>query len=171
MDVVKGFVVDNQDKDRDAASRRDAILDARDESLKTERELLRKEREQMQRERAAFLSEKNEREEGRLRRIIATTEAQLQERAKSETVLRAELQTSWNQMQQRDSQDQRRASVTAQTRRTMELQERKIDDLKDMMSIFTVDVKATFAEIVTPRKDTNLVSTWFVPSSGASKEA
>ena len=34
MDVVKGFVVDNQDKDRDAASRRDAILDARDESFK-----------------------------------------------------------------------------------------------------------------------------------------
>jgi hypothetical protein len=152
MDVVKGFVVDNPDKDRDAASRRDAILDARDESLRNERELLRMEREKMQREQAAFLSEKNEREEGRLRRIIATTEAQLQERAKSETVLRAELQTSWNQMQQRESQDQRRASVTAQTRRTLELQERKIDDLKDMMSNFTADVKATFAEIAHAQK-------------------
>ncbi len=45
MDIVKGFVVDDQDKDRGAASRRDAILDARDESLKNEREALRKERE------------------------------------------------------------------------------------------------------------------------------
>ncbi len=62
MDVVKGFVVDNQDKDRDAASRRDAILDARDESLRNEKELLRMEREKMQREQAAFLSEKHGRE-------------------------------------------------------------------------------------------------------------
>ncbi len=70
----------------------------------------------------------------------------------SETALRAELQTSWNQMQQRDSQDQRRASVTAQTRRTLELLERKIDDLKDMMSNFTADVKATFVEIAHAQK-------------------
>ncbi len=120
----------------------------------------------MQRERAAFLSEKNAREEGRLRERVATTEAQLQERAKSETILRAELQTSWNQMQQRETQDQRRASVTAQTRRTLELQERKLDDqhtmiqsqteqisyLKDMMTDFTADVKATFAEIAHAQK-------------------
>ncbi len=59
MDIVEGFVVDDQDKDRGAASRRDAILDARDESWKNEREVLRKEREKMQQERAAFLSENN----------------------------------------------------------------------------------------------------------------
>ncbi len=39
MGYVKGVVVDNQDKDRDAVSRRDAILDARDESLKNEKRI------------------------------------------------------------------------------------------------------------------------------------
>ena len=55
-------------------------------------------------------------------------------------------------MQQRDQSDPRRASVTAQTRRTFELQERKIDELKDMMSTFSADVKATFAEIAHAQK-------------------
>ena len=73
MGFVKGFVVDDQDKDRDAASRRDAVLDARDASLKREKEVLHMERENMQKERAAFISEKNAREEARLRERVATT--------------------------------------------------------------------------------------------------
>ena len=116
----------------------------------------------MEKERAAFNGERKFREEGRgMRERLAATEAELKERAKSETILRAELQTSWNQMQQRDTQDQRTASVTAQTRRNLELQERKLDDqstliqnqtdqityLRSMMSEFTADVKATFADI------------------------
>ncbi len=123
MDVVKGFVVDNQNKDRGAASTQDAILDARDESLKHEREALRMERDNIQREREVFHREKIEREEGRKQLKVATDE-QLRQRAASESALRQELQTSRNQMQQRDQNDSRRASVTAQTRRTFELQEK-----------------------------------------------
>ena len=159
MGFVNGFVVDDQGKNRDATFNQDALLDARDESLRKERQLLQMEQEAMEKERAAFLSERKLREEGRgLREKVAATEAQLQERTKSETILRAELQTSWDQMQQREAQDQRRASVTAQTRRTLELQERKLDDqhmliqsqteqishLESMMTSFTADVKATF---------------------------
>ena len=59
----------------------------------------------MQREREVFHREKNERE----------------------ATLRQELQMSWDQMQQQNQGETRRASVTAQTRRTIELQERKID--------------------------------------------
>ncbi len=44
MGFVKGFVVDDQDKNRDAAFRQDAILDARDESLRKDRELLQMEK-------------------------------------------------------------------------------------------------------------------------------
>ncbi len=147
---------------RDATFHRDAILDARDENLRMQKDMLQKEKATMERERAAFRNEKQLREEGKgMRERIAATEAQLQERAKSETVLRAELQTSWNQMQQREVQDQRRASVTAQNRQTMETQERKIDGqsaliqdqteqishLRSIMTDFTADVKATFAEI------------------------
>ncbi len=98
-----------------------------------------------------FRRKKNERGEGRLR-LKAAADEQLRQHAVSETALRAELQTSWNQMQQLYPNDQRKASVTAQARRTMELQERKIDELKDMMSIFTADVKATFAEIAHAQK-------------------
>ena len=83
------------------------------------------ERENMQRERAVLHREKSEREEGRLR-LKAAADEQLRQRAVSESALRAELQTSRNQMQQREPNDPRRASVTAQTRRTMELQERKL---------------------------------------------
>ena len=108
MGFVKGIVVDDQDKNRDAAFRHDAIFDARDESLRKERELRQTEKEAMEKERAAFLTERKLREEGRgLREKVAATEAQLQERAKSEAILRAELQTSWDQMQQREAQDQR----------------------------------------------------------------
>ena len=105
----------------------------------------------MQREREVFHREKIEREEGR-KQLKAATDEQLRQRAASESALRQELQTSWNQMQQRDQNDSRRASVTAQTRRTFELQERKNDELKDMMSTFSVAVKATFAEIAHAQK-------------------
>ena len=59
---------------------------------------------------------------------------------------------SCDQMQQQNQGETRRASVTAQTRRTIELQERRIDELKDMMSTFSADVKATFAEIAHAQK-------------------
>ncbi len=113
----------NQAEGWDATFHRDAILDARGENLRIKQEMLQKEKATMERKRTAFQNEKQLRDEGRgMRERIAATEAQLQERAKSETILRAELQTSWNQMQQRETQDQRRASVTAQNRRTIENQ-------------------------------------------------
>ena len=55
-------------------------------------------------------------------------------------------------MQQQEQGGAKRDSVTAQTRRTFQLQERKIDELKELMSTVSADVKATFAEIAHAQK-------------------
>ena len=55
-------------------------------------------------------------------------------------------------MQQQEQGGAKRDSVTAQTRRTFQLQERKNDELKELMSTFSADVKATFAEIAHAQK-------------------
>ncbi len=123
LDTVPGYVVVN-DQGTMSATARDAVLDAQEENLKHKREALKMERENMRRERDALHREKEEREAAQ----------------------RQELQASWTQLQQEQG-DTRRASVPAQTRRTIELQDRKIDDLKNVITAFAVDVRNTFAEI------------------------
>ncbi len=136
MDVVKGYVVVDGRKGnastegRGNASPRDAILDAQDESLRRKREALKMGREILKKERAVFHQENNE----------------------SEAILRQELQASWNHMQQHEQGGANIYSATAQTRRTFQLQERNIDELKELMSTFSADVKATFAEIAHAQK-------------------
>ena len=64
------------------------------------------------------------------------------------------LQMSRDRIRQQVERDETEESqATAQTRRTIEYQKRKIDELKDAMLTPSADVKATFAEIANNQKE------------------
>ncbi len=82
-------------------------------------------------------------------------EALHREREQRDAAQRQELQAArdvWNQSQQPQPGDAKRTLAPAQTRYMTELQDRKIDELREMMSAFTIEVKGTFAEIAHAQK-------------------
>ena len=123
MDTVPGYVVVNKQGTM-SESDRDKMLIAQDAHLNHKREALKMKRQHLQREREVFQQQREQREAAQRQEMQAAREA-------------------WIQSQQNQPGEAKGSPGPAQARHMIEHQDRKIDELKSMISAFTVNVKSS----------------------------